>query len=163
MAAGTSSGLSAFAAQFSTTTVHPTDHATSPITNQQGKEDETMQTFVDANPQRTNPPDDVLWEDVAACRVVPEAANLFFSEDIGEIAAAKRICADCPVLAECLQGALERQEPWGVWGGQLFMHGKMLTTKRRRGRPPRITRPEDHMPTIPIPVHLRKKAQRVSA
>ena len=61
-----------------------------------------MQTFVDANPQRTNPLDDVLWEDVAACRVVPEAANLFFSEDIGEIAAAKRICADCPVLAECL-------------------------------------------------------------
>ena len=99
------------------------------------------------------------WEDRAACRSVSNAGDLFFSEDIGEIAAAKRVCADCPVLAPCLEGALDRREPWGVWGGQLFMNGKMLTVKRRRGRPPKVARPEDQMPNIPVPAHLVATAE----
>ena len=103
------------------------------------------------------------WEDQAACRAVAHAADLFFSEDIGEIAAAKRVCAECPVLAECLEGALERREPWGVWGGQLFMNGKMLMVKRRRGRPPKVARPEDQMPVIPVPAHLLDQAQPLTA
>lgn len=32
-------------------------------------------------------------------------------------AAAKRVCAQCPVRAECLAYALEVCEPHGVWGG----------------------------------------------
>ena len=40
-----------------------------------------------------------------------EAASVFFSEDLGDIAAAKRVCAECPVLAPCLEGALARREP----------------------------------------------------
>ena len=95
------------------------------------------------------------WEAFAACRSVENAADLFFSEDIGEIAAAKRVCAECPVLAPCLEGALERREPWGVWGGQLFMNGKVLMVKRRRGRPPKNPRPEDQMPSVPVPEHLQ--------
>ena len=83
--------------------------------------------------QRRGPP----LEDIAACRAVPNAADLFFSEDIGDIAAAKRGGADCSVLAECLEAALDRRELFGVWGGQLFINGKMLTVKRRRGRPRR--------------------------
>ena len=67
------------------------------------------------------------------------------------------------MLAECLEGALERQELWGVWGGQLFMNGKMLTVKRRRGRPPKVARPEDQMPVVPIPVHLQETAHRRTA
>ena len=63
-------------------------------------------------------------------------AATFFSEELQDIAAAKRICAECPVMADCLEGALERYEPYGVWGGQLFLNGKVLTNKRRRGRPP---------------------------
>ena len=123
-----------------------------------------MQTLVDINIQSSISVGDLTWpetewEDFAACRAVPNAADLFFSEDIGEIAAAKRVCGDCPVLAECLEGALERREPFGVWGGQLFMNGKMLTVKRRRGRPPKVARPEDQMPMIPIPVHLQEVAQ----
>ena len=106
---------------------------------------------------------DADWETDAACRTVPNAGDLFFSEDIGEIAAAKRVCAECPVLAPCLEGALERREPWGVWGGQLFMNGKMLLVKRRRGRPPKVARPEDQMPVIPVPVHLQAEAQRRTA
>ena len=80
--------------------------------------------------------------------------SLFFSEELQDIAAAKRICALCPVLAECLEGALERREPWGVWGGQLFLNGRILANKRRRGRPPKVPRPEDQLPEIPIPEHL---------
>jgi hypothetical protein len=31
--------------------------------------------------------------------------------------AVQRICADCPIRAECLAWALERDERFGVWGG----------------------------------------------
>ena len=33
------------------------------------------------------------------------------------VARACAICAHCPVRAACLDGALERGEVWGVWGG----------------------------------------------
>ena len=122
-----------------------------------------MQTLVDTNIHTTISVGDLPWEDIAACRAVPNAADLFFSEDIGDIAAAKRVCADCSVLAECLEAALDRRELFGVWGGQLFINGKMLTVKRRRGRPPRVARPEDQMPVVPIPVHLQATAQKRSA
>lgn len=32
-------------------------------------------------------------------------------------APAKRVCAACPVRAECREYALRRHEPHGVWGG----------------------------------------------
>jgi WhiB family redox-sensing transcriptional regulator len=80
--------------------------------------------------------------------------ELFFSDELQDIARAKHICATCPALIPCLEGALERREPWGVWGGQLFLNGKILANKRRRGRPPKVARPEDQLPDIPIPEHL---------
>jgi hypothetical protein len=90
----------------------------------------------------------VRW-DLASCRVddaivvlAGEIRNpmteLFFSEQLDDIAAAKEICTGCPVQPQCLEGALERREPWGVWGGQLFFNGKVLAQKRKRGRPPKI-------------------------
>ena len=72
-----------------------------------------------------------------------------------DIAAAKRLCAGCPAMATCLEGALARREPWGVWGGQLLLNGKILMSKRRRGRPPKVARPEDQFLEVPIPEHLR--------
>ena len=68
--------------------------------------------------------------------------HLFFSEDLGDIARAKSFCAECPVRAECLATALDRQEPWGVWGSELFVNGRVVANKRRRGRPPKVTRVE---------------------
>ena len=97
------------------------------------------------------------WEALAACRDANVATDLFFSDDLGDIAAAKRICAECPVLADCLEAALERAEPCGVWGGQLFSNGHVLAQKRRRGRPPKRPRPEDLLPVVPIPVHLQDR------
>ena len=96
------------------------------------------------------------WWDQAACRGPSGGlAQLFFSEELQDIAAAKRICGECPALEPCLVGAIERREPWGVWGGQLFLNGRILASKRRRGRPPKVARPEDQLPDIPIPEHLR--------
>lgn len=96
------------------------------------------------------------WWTAAACREVPDAGELFFSEELQDIAAAKRVCAECPAIAPCLEGAITRGEPWGVWGGQLFLNGKILARKRRRGRPPKNPRPEDQIPDIPVPEHLQK-------
>jgi hypothetical protein len=62
---------------------------------------------------------------------------LFFSDEIPDIAAAKAICRTCPLIEPCLQGAVARREPSGVWGGQLFVDGRILPLKRRRGRPPK--------------------------
>ena len=96
------------------------------------------------------------WQSLAVCASVENAGDLFFSEELGEIAAAKRICAECPVIAPCLEAAIRRAEPWGVWGGQLFYNGRILANKRRRGRPPKNPRPEDQLPEIPIPEHLQR-------
>jgi len=78
----------------------------------------------------------------------------FFSDDIDDIAFAKRLCVTCPVMTECLQGAIDRDEQWGVWGGQLLVRGKVVMSKRRRGRPPKEARAEDQLPIIEIPEHL---------
>ncbi len=99
---------------------------------------------------------DDAWRVDAACRQDLEAGELFFSEELHDIAAAKRICAECPVIAPCLEGAIARSEPCGVWGGQLFLNGRILANKRRRGRPPKHPRPEDQLPVVPVPVHLQK-------
>lgn len=50
--------------------------------------------------------------------------KIFFSENPDDIARAKKYCAVCPIKRECLEGAIERREPWGVWGGKLFIGGK---------------------------------------
>jgi WhiB family redox-sensing transcriptional regulator len=103
---------------------------------------------------------DEEWWDEAQCRDGEASlSGVFFSEELQDIARAKAICAECPVMNECLEGAIVRREPWGVWGGQLFLNGKILATKRRRGRPPKNPRPEDFLPEIPIPVHLRDQVR----
>ena len=50
---------------------------------------------------------------------------------------------------------LRQGEQFGVWGGQLFMSGRIVTLKRRRGRPPKHPRPDDQLPMIPFPEALR--------
>jgi WhiB family redox-sensing transcriptional regulator len=96
------------------------------------------------------------WWDEALCRDGEGGlTKVFFSEELQDIARAKTICAECPAMLTCLEGAIARREPWGVWGGQMFLNGKILATKRRRGRPPKNPRPEDQLPEIPVPLHLQ--------
>lgn len=63
------------------------------------------------------------WQDNAACR--GQAAALFYPADRGnhpETRIARRLCADCPVRAECLEAG--HRERYGIWGG--------LATRERR-------------------------------
>ena len=62
------------------------------------------------------------WQLVSACREADP--DLFFHPE-GERgpsrsnreAAAKAVCATCPVLQQCRAHALASREPYGVWGG----------------------------------------------
>lgn len=66
----------------------------------------------------------------AACIHVP--SDVMFPDDASghpgpadAIAAAKQVCADCPITADCLEWALARRQAHGVWGG-------LDATERRR-------------------------------
>lgn len=67
------------------------------------------------------------------CRSNP--ADLWFAESPVDVEYAKALCAQCPLARQCLAGALERREPWGVWGGELLVQGQVVARKRPRGRP----------------------------
>lgn len=79
------------------------------------------------------------------CRRDPD---LWFAEQPSELERAKALCADCPVKSQCLAGALDRQEPWGVWGGEIFERGSVVARKRPRGRPRKHPRPEAAKTTL---------------
>ena len=68
--------------------------------------------------------------------------GLFFSDHVADIARAKAMCQLCGLKESCLAGALEREEPWGVWGGELLSGGRVIANKRPCGRPPKRPRPE---------------------
>jgi len=61
--------------------------------------------------------------------------DLFFAELPADVESAKALCRGCPIRLACLSGARERREPWGVWGGELFLRGEVVPRKRPRGRP----------------------------
>ena len=61
--------------------------------------------------------------------------ELFFAESPQDVEQAKAMCRGCRARLACLAGALERREPWGVWGGELLMRGAIVPRKRPRGRP----------------------------
>jgi WhiB family transcriptional regulator, redox-sensing transcriptional regulator len=64
-----------------------------------------------------------------------EDPELFFAESPQDVEQAKAMCRGCRARVACLVGALERKEPWGVWGGELLMDGAIVPHKRPRGRP----------------------------
>jgi WhiB family redox-sensing transcriptional regulator len=88
------------------------------------------------------------WQMHAACRETD--AGVFFhpSRERGPAAAArdaaaKRVCAVCPVIEECGLYALLVQEPYGVWGGltagerhELLRAGRGALRRRRAGPGP---------------------------
>lgn len=93
--------------------------------------------------------DRATWELDAACRDL--STEVFFSDDVDDIGAAKRICLACPVRTRCLDAAVERGEQFGIWGGHLFVSGRIVLHKRRRGRPPKEARPGDRFPDVDVP------------
>ncbi len=61
--------------------------------------------------------------------------EIFFSDKPEITSYAKTLCAGCPMKKQCLAGAISRKEPCGVWGGQLFEDGQIISAKRLPGRP----------------------------
>lgn len=69
------------------------------------------------------------WTDNAAC--AGQDPELFFSDrDLSLNAAAKRVCAICPVQTECLRDALATEEQYGVRGGVNFANHEEVRALR---------------------------------
>lgn len=62
-------------------------------------------------------------------------AEMWFAESPADVEFAKALCHTCPARLACLAGAIDRAEPWGVWGGELLVQGAIVARKRPRGRP----------------------------
>ena len=75
-------------------------------------------------------------DELLPCR--RQNAQLWFSDLPAELQLAKAYCQPCPVRRVCLTGAVERHEPHGVWGGEIFARGAIIAHKKPRGRPPRM-------------------------
>ncbi|MGH8899311.1 MAG: WhiB family transcriptional regulator [Egibacteraceae bacterium] len=75
------------------------------------------------------------WRHKAACRGLdPET---FFpvgttGPALDQVARAKAVCADCPVVRECLDWALETRQHDGVWGGKNEDERRALWRSRTR-------------------------------
>jgi WhiB family redox-sensing transcriptional regulator len=71
------------------------------------------------------------WRDAAACKGMDP--DLFYPErgQNADSVQARRVCAGCPVRAECGTWAIENGEHDGVWGG-MTPAGRMIE-KRHRG------------------------------
>jgi len=80
--------------------------------------------------------DDPILRDDLPCHAGDP--DLFFAERPDDLEKAKALCADCPARVACLAAALERAEPWGVWGGEIFDQGVVIARKRPRGRPRKV-------------------------
>lgn len=78
-------------------------------------------TGIDVEPQD--------WTADSVCREVDP--DLWFPEKGQNAVWAKRICAGCPVTAECLEAALARDERFGVWGGLTERERDQLRDGRR--------------------------------
>jgi WhiB family redox-sensing transcriptional regulator len=85
--------------------------------------------------------------------------ELWFAERPDEVALAQALCGDCALRAACLAGALERREPWGVWGGELFERGQVVARKRRPGRP----RKDDHLDRRAAEAALEQRMSELAA
>ena len=72
------------------------------------------------------------WRKRAACRGLD--AEIFFpgTDDEGDAAAAKAICAVCPVRHACLEHALASREREGVWGGTTERERRRIVRQRRK-------------------------------
>ncbi|UFQ14314.1 MULTISPECIES: WhiB family transcriptional regulator [Streptomyces] len=75
------------------------------------------------------------WLQRAAC--VDEDPELFFpvgttGPALRDLAAAKSVCARCPVRGECLSWALRTGQAAGVWGGTCEEERAVLRGETRR-------------------------------
>ena len=91
--------------------------------------------LVDRRPDPALYEADLDWRRHAACRHC--SPDLFFPAGTTgaaehEIAAAKGVCAECPVQSHCLRFALRTGQAYGIWGGTTEDERIMLRRLTRR-------------------------------
>lgn len=69
------------------------------------------------------------WVAGALCATTD--SEIFFPEKKGDASAAKRVCASCDVVTECLAYALRTRQTVGVWGGKTE---RQLRDMRKKAR-----------------------------
>lgn len=74
------------------------------------------------------------WRENALCAQTGIDDETWFPKRGGSAAAAKRVCAACPVRMECLEDALATGEHYGVRGGLSDRERRRLMNNRRKGR-----------------------------
>lgn len=79
------------------------------------------------------------WQYKGACN--GEDPELFYlpynargEEKLQQIKDAKAVCARCPVIEQCLNFAIETEEPFGIWGGMSEDERNTLIRRKRRAR-----------------------------
>ena len=81
----------------------------------------------------TAPPDpdsESAWMSDGNCRLHPPAT--FFPSDGVGVDKARKICRDCPVMARCLDYALDERIDHGVWGGCSERERRRILKTRRQ-------------------------------
>ncbi|MCY3785140.1 MAG: WhiB family transcriptional regulator [bacterium] len=63
-----------------------------------------------------------------------ESPDVFFPSDGVGVLRAQKICAECPVMNECLEYALANHISHGVWGGASERQRRRMQNKRRQQR-----------------------------
>lgn len=91
------------------------------------------------------------WTKDALCTQV-DVGDAFYPDRGDEGAVAKRICSMCPVQAQCLEDALVRNEPEGIWGGL----SPRQRQKFKRGEKVRFLKPPEEKPPTVCAVCGRK-------
>ena len=69
------------------------------------------------------------WMPRGRCREIPPGT--FFPSDGVGVEVARRICAECPVKALCLEYALLHRIDHGVWGGASERERRRILRQRR--------------------------------
>ena len=72
---------------------------------------------------------DVDWMSEGHCRHYPP--DVFFPSDGVGVVAARAICVECPVKAQCLEYALVNRIDHGVWGGASERERRRILKRRR--------------------------------
>jgi Transcription factor WhiB len=134
---------------------HDQNHQSTRAHHQQREQDNTVNDLIQLQPVDET---SVSTKPIARCADGNGTLTpLFFSDHVLDIARAKAICARCALREQCLREALDREEPWGVWGGELLSMGRIVANKRPGGRPPKRPRPPvtfDELGVVETPVEV---------
>jgi WhiB family redox-sensing transcriptional regulator len=114
--------------------VHPETHTPSPTTDLMPP-DATTEDLVTAPLITLTELDEAIERLGVTVPCRSYDPEVFFAEAPADVEYAKTLCQTCPLREACLAGAKDRREPWGVWGGELFVQGVVVPRKRPRGRP----------------------------